>query len=594
MAQILNDTYEILEFIGSGGMSTVFKARHMRLNIDVAIKSVRKSQTVNLLAEVNILTKLNHPNLVRVIDIFEDERLLYIVMDLVEGENLQSVINRVKVIPEFQLTEWFKTMADTLRYLHSRKPPIIYRDMKPSNIILQQDGTLKLIDFGIAREYKAAASSDTTYIGTNGFAAPEQYGLAQTDERTDIYSLGMTMYYLATGKSPLAPPYGYTPARQINPVLSEKMERILEKCIKDNPQDRYQNATELLLDLNDGIMPTGGFGYMTAGFTTGGLGMPQNPPTGTAGFIPGTTGFTTPGSLNPGTQPNPQPNVNQTPPPAKEPKSNKWMIWVAAAALVFAALLAGYFTIHIYTEPTCTEPSVCRICGRQLVPALGHSWEAATADRPETCSRCGATRGESSTTPSDEPSSALTDTVSITEFNPKASGIVIKWSAFPGAETYRIYRQAGSGNTDLIKETTETEFGDSGANQNGKRYTYWVTAVVSGKETDKSKSKTSIFLDCSEKIGVKDLENKTVRITWFPNTQADGYQIRLTKGTEVTIINANNIVETVSENDGKKRLYMILDTKDLKGTYTVEVRCYKMLRETHYSAWSEAKEMTVR
>ena len=587
MAQILNNTYEILDFIGSGGMSTVFRARHIRLNIDVAIKSVRKSQTVNLLAEVNILTKLNHPNLVRVIDIFEDDRLIYIVMDLVEGENLQSVINRVKVIPEFQLTEWFKTMADTLRYLHTRKPPIIYRDMKPSNIILQQDGTLKLIDFGIAREYKAAASSDTTYIGTNGFAAPEQYGLAQTDERTDIYSLGMTMYYLATGKSPLSPPYGYTPARQINPALSEKMERILEKCIKDNPQDRYQNANELMLDLYDGIMPTGGFGYMTGGlgYTTGGL----NPPTGTAGFTTGTAGFTTAGSLNTGTA---QTQPAQTPPPEKEPKSNKWMIWIAAAALVFAALLAGYFTIHIYSEPTCTEPSVCRICGKQLVPALGHSWEAATADRPETCSRCGATRGDVIPSQTDEPISGDTSqTVSITGFDPKASGIVIKWSAYPGADTYRVYRQIGDGNVDMIKETTETEFGDSGADQNGKRYTYWITAVVGGTETDKSKSKTSIFLECSEKIGAKIENDKSLKVTWFVNSKADGYQIRLTQGSDVRIINASDVIETVGEKDGKLRQYMVL--KDLKGTYTVEVRCYKMLRETHYSAWSEAKEVTI-
>ena len=264
MAQILNNTYEILEFIGKGGMSTVFKARHIRLDMEVAVKAVRKDQQIDLLAEVRVLTKLNHPNLVRVIDIFEDEKLVYIVMDYVEGEDLQHIIQREKVIPEGTVIEWFKTLADALCYLHTRKPPIIYRDMKPANVILQKDGTLKIIDFGIAREYKAQASGDTTYVGTNGFAAPEQFGLAQSDGRTDIYSLGMTMYYLATGKSPLAPPYGYTPARQLNPNISEKLERILEKCIKDNPEDRYQSAEELLLDLNDGItLP-----LMTAGFQT--------------------------------------------------------------------------------------------------------------------------------------------------------------------------------------------------------------------------------------------------------------------------------------------------------------------------------------
>ncbi|MCR5795969.1 MAG: protein kinase [Solobacterium sp.] len=295
MAQILNGTYEVLELVGKGGMSTVFKARHIRLDTIVAVKSVRKDQAVDLAAEVNILTKLNHPNLVRVIDIFEDEKLIYIVMDFVEGEDLQHVIRREKVIPEEKVIEWFRTLAELLRYLHTRKPPIIYRDMKPANVILQNDGTLKLVDFGIAREYKAQAAGDTTYIGTNGFAAPEQFGLAQSDGRTDIYSLGMTMYYLATGKSPLEPPYGYTPARKINPAVSEKLEAILEKCIKYNPEDRYQSADELLKDLNDGItmpFPTGTVAFKTE--PAGTSPWTPVPPAGTAG-----TGQVTPGKKTP-------------------------------------------------------------------------------------------------------------------------------------------------------------------------------------------------------------------------------------------------------------------------------------------------------
>ena len=570
MAQILNNTYEIQDFIGSGGMSTVFRARHIRLGIDVAVKSVRKSQTVNLLAEVNILTKLNHPNLVRVIDIFEDDKLLYIVMDYVEGENLQSVVDRVKVVPEYQVLDWFRTMADALRYLHTRKPPIIYRDMKPANIILQKDGSLKLIDFGIAREYKPSSSGDTTYVGTNGFAAPEQFGLAQTDARTDIYSLGMTMYYLATGKSPLSPPYGYTPARKINPQLSAKMERILEKCIRDNPEDRYQNAKELLLDLFDGVMPAG-FGYLTTGSLAD-----ADPDTGGSADAPEDK------------RDSDLPETKLL--PAKKPGSGRKNILIAAAAALLAVLIGGYFGFHIYTEPTCTEPAVCKICGKQFVPALGHSWEAATADRPETCSRCGATRGEAvqeTADPAEE--TDLTQTVSITEFIPNSDSITIRWSDFPGAEKYRIYRETEESSADLLNETTVTEYTDYGANKNGARYKYWITAVVNGQETDKSKDRTHIFLDCSPRTGARVLEDNTLKVAWVVNEQADGYQIRLIQGSQIRLINPTDVIDI--EVDGEKQQYTLIEGLD--GTYTVETRCYKMLKETHYSAWSEAKEVTI-
>ncbi|MCR5795351.1 MAG: protein kinase [Solobacterium sp.] len=410
MAQILHDTYEILDFVGKGGMSTVFKARHIRLNTIVAIKSVRKDQTIDLAAEVHILTKLNHPNLVRVYDIFDDDKLIYIVMDYVEGEDLQHIIQREKVIPEETVIEWFRTLADILRYLHSRKPPIIYRDMKPANVILQTDGTLKLVDFGIAREYKAAATGDTTYIGTNGFAAPEQFGLAQTDGRTDIYSLGMTMFYLATGKSPLAPPYGYTPARKLNPELSEELEAILEKCVKDNPEDRYQSAEELLMDLYGGetyqFYTTG-----TAGFPTGTAGLrPPTAafPTGTRGLAAGTKGFAT-GAKGAAAE---QAKKDDSPPAGSQkphtsstgtyslpengtepPKPNKKKILIGVAAMVAVVLLIGFFTIHIYSDPTCMEPARCKICGKEGAPALGHDFDEATCDHLSTCRRCGITTG---------------------------------------------------------------------------------------------------------------------------------------------------------------------------------------------------------
>ena len=232
-----NDTYEIRSVIGRGGMSTVYLAEHKRLHTCWAVKEVRKAQGArfDFLAESNILKNLDHRMLPRIVDIFEDESAVYIVEDYVKGITRQA----------------FLDLCDVLDYLHRQTPhPIIYRDMKPANIMLQPDGMLKLIDFGIARTYKQESGGDTACIGTKGYAAPEQFGTAQTDARTDIYSLGVTMYHLLTGKSPYAPPYGFVPARQLVPSLSCGMEHILSRCVQPEPEARYQSVAELVDDLN--------------------------------------------------------------------------------------------------------------------------------------------------------------------------------------------------------------------------------------------------------------------------------------------------------------------------------------------------------
>lgn len=247
-----NDTYEIKSLIGKGGMSTVYLAEHKRLHTRWAVKEVRKQQGArfDFLAESNILKRLQHSMLPRIVDIFEDADNVYIVEDFVEGRTLEDILKEQKRIDESTGLQWFADLCGVLRYLHTQEPnPIIYRDMKPSNVMLQPDGSLKLIDFGIAREYKSDSQADTTYIGTKGYAAPEQFGKAQTDARTDIYALGVTMYHLLTGKSPYEPPYNFVPARELNPQLSRGIEYILNKCIQSEPEQRYQNVDELLDDL---------------------------------------------------------------------------------------------------------------------------------------------------------------------------------------------------------------------------------------------------------------------------------------------------------------------------------------------------------
>lgn len=247
------DTYEMRSLIGKGGMSTVYLAEHKRLHTRWAVKEVRKQQAArfDFLAEANILKRLQHPMLPRIVDIFEDEEQILIVEDFVEGITLEDLLKQQGKVDEALALQWLRDLCGVLRYLHIQQPhPIIYRDMKPSNIMLQPDGSLKLIDFGIAREYKQESSGDTTYVGTKGYAAPEQFGKAQTDARTDIYALGVTMYHLLTGKSPYEPPYQFVPVRQLVPELSRGIEFILDKCIQPEPINRYQNVDELLDDLD--------------------------------------------------------------------------------------------------------------------------------------------------------------------------------------------------------------------------------------------------------------------------------------------------------------------------------------------------------
>ncbi len=250
--------YKILNVIGKGGMSVVYLAMNEKANKQWAVKEVRKDGIRNfevvkqgLVAETNMLKKLNHPNLPDIIDVIDNDDTFIIVMDYIEGNSLSKSIEEYGALPQSQVIMWAKQLCDVLGYLHTRTPPIIYRDMKPSNVMLSPDGKkVTLIDFGTAREYKSQNIADTTCLGTIGYAAPEQFGgQGQTDARTDIYCLGATLYHLVTGQNPSEPPYEIKPIREWNPSLSEGLEKIILKCTQKNPDDRYQSCTELLYDL---------------------------------------------------------------------------------------------------------------------------------------------------------------------------------------------------------------------------------------------------------------------------------------------------------------------------------------------------------
>lgn len=253
LGSLIDGKYKIIAKVGKGGMSTVWLAMNIKTNKNWAIKEVRQTEKndvalvkQNLMTEIEILKKLQHENLPQIIDIFEKNDTYLIIMDYVEGRTLKAIIDEKGEQPQEDVVNWAIQLCSVLDYLHTRKPAIIYRDLKPGNIMLRPDGQIVLIDFGTAREYKTGQNEDTTSLGTKGYAAPEQYGGdGQTDARTDIYNLGATIYHLVTGKNPNKPPYEIRPIREWNPSLSTGLESIILKCIANNPNDRYQTAKEL-------------------------------------------------------------------------------------------------------------------------------------------------------------------------------------------------------------------------------------------------------------------------------------------------------------------------------------------------------------
>lgn len=254
IGSVVDGKYKILNEIGRGGMSTVYLAVNERANKPWAIKEVRKEGVENFeivkqsqIIETNLLKKLKHPNLPSIIDVIDQNDSILIVMDYIEGKPLSETLAEKKCLPCEAVIEWAKQLCDVLGYLHTRNPPVIYRDMKPSNIMLKPDGTVVLIDFGTAREFKEKSMDDTVCLGTQGYAAPEQFGgKGQTDTRTDIYCLGATIYHLVTGHNPSEPPYEMYPIRYWNPSLSTGLEKIILKCTQKNPENRYQSCGELL------------------------------------------------------------------------------------------------------------------------------------------------------------------------------------------------------------------------------------------------------------------------------------------------------------------------------------------------------------
>jgi serine/threonine protein kinase len=248
---VLQNRWEILSHLGQGGMGTVYMARDLRLaNRECVVKKLRddffrqedkEKALLFFQREAFVLSRLQHPNIVHILDYFEENGDYFLVMEYVEGENLQQLIQKTnEPFPENQVIAWGQQIAEVLHYLHSHDPPVIYRDLKPSNIMIDNMGRVKLVDFGIARPFQE--DTDNTHVVSAGYSPPEQYWGA-ADPRSDIYALGATMYFLLTTNEPLA--LQTSSPRKVNAKVAERVDHLVQRATSQDIWLRFQSAPEM-------------------------------------------------------------------------------------------------------------------------------------------------------------------------------------------------------------------------------------------------------------------------------------------------------------------------------------------------------------
>ena len=270
---ILVNRYAIQEVIGIGGMGSVYRARDLHFPNAVKLVAVKEMinqardplvrQTIvqNFEREANILVTLDHPSIPRIFDYFTHNERSYLVLEYIQGKDLEELLNQTQTFfQEDQVIQWAIELCDVLTFLHNHKPePIIFRDMKPSNVMINPNNHIVLIDFGIAKNFRSTTKG--TMIGTEGYSPPEQYR-GEASPQADIYALGATLHHVLTRKDPrLEPPFtfGDRPVRKINPAISPELETVVNTALQYSPADRFQTAEDLkqaliLAGRNTGIL----------------------------------------------------------------------------------------------------------------------------------------------------------------------------------------------------------------------------------------------------------------------------------------------------------------------------------------------------
>lgn len=251
---LLDKRYRIIDYITSGGMANIYRVEDNRLRTVYALKEMidnfrlpeeREDAIHRFGREAEILARLKHPSIPRVIDHFVENDRYYLVMDYIEGTDLESALEKEPggKFAQETVREWLHQIMDVLKYIHNYDPVIIYRDLKPSNILLGKDGKIYLIDFGIARIFMPQKKG--TLIGTPGYAPPEQYK-GQMDVRSDIYALGATIHHLLTGKDPREDiPFSFPPVKELSPEVDDRFATVIDRSLTYSVNARFSSVDEM-------------------------------------------------------------------------------------------------------------------------------------------------------------------------------------------------------------------------------------------------------------------------------------------------------------------------------------------------------------
>lgn len=365
---LLNGRYRIVEILGQGGMASVYRAVDENLGMEVAVKEnlfTTDEYARQFRREAVILANLRHPNLPRVTDHFSiEDQGQYLVMDYIEGEDLRQRLDRLGPLPDEEVIILGAAVCDALAYMHSLNPPVLHRDLKPGNVKITPQGRIFLVDFGLAKVVQNTSLVTTTGARamTPGYSPPEQYGTAHTDSRTDIYSLGATLYSALTDSLPedglarAMEQADLTPIRKRNQQVSRRLAAVIERSLEVKPDDRYQDAEGFKQDLLNARNST----RKRSEFSLPPGPPGEEPPGPVEEAAPAPDGAAPPpesaGSLPPPNEPVSEPPFQPAYRPKRRRRRNLWPL-IGFLSLLAAALIYYYF------YPSFTNQAVAALLG---------------------------------------------------------------------------------------------------------------------------------------------------------------------------------------------------------------------------------------